>query len=98
MGSYLGFECWLARYRRHALCNELTRRTNMRNFKLYMAALLVVGFASFAWADGYDLAYKNSSEFPTTTTAPASSDKKLIFIAADNKWELYGATVEKLTG
>lgn len=70
----------------------------MRNFKLYMAALLAVGFASFAFADGYDLAYKNSSEFPTTTTAPASSDKKLIFVAADNKWELFGATVEKLTG
>lgn len=70
----------------------------MKHFKLYMAALLVVGFASFAFADGYDLTFKSVSELPTTTTAPASGDFKLIFNASDNKFEKYAATSEKLAG
>lgn len=70
----------------------------MKHFKLWMVTLLLVGFAGLAWADGYDLAYKDTKTFPVTTTAPTTGDQKLIFVAADNKWELFTATSEKLTG
>lgn len=70
----------------------------MKHLKLWLAVLMVVGCASFAFADGYDLTFKSVTELPTTTTAPAAADYKLIYVAATNKWEKFGATVEKLTG
>lgn len=70
----------------------------MKSFiaKLVVATLLLS--ATVALADGYDWAYKQVSEFPTTTTAPTSSDKKCLFVAADNKVECYAGNVEKLAG
>lgn len=66
-------------------------------FKLLaVAALLTI--STFAAADSYDLAYRSTNMLPITTTAPTSSDKKLLWDAAANKWKYYAATSEKLAG
>ncbi len=41
----------------------------MKNFKLYLAALLAIGFAGFAYADGYDLTTKRIQELPALASA-----------------------------
>lgn len=67
----------------------------------YLSKILLTGlvlFSTVAFADGYDLAVRNSKNFPVTTTAPTTGDQKLIYVATDNKWELYTATAEKLSG
>lgn len=55
--------------------------------KLFAAAVFVTGFAAVAFADGYDLATKNTKLFNTFSGSAATGDKALIFDASDNKWE-----------
>ncbi len=51
-----------------------------------------------AHADAYDLTFKPITELTTTTTAPATGDKKIIYEAATGNVKVYSATAEKLTG
>lgn len=70
--------------------------------KTLLKSLILVSFLallpSAALADAYDLTFKPITELTTTTTAPASGDKKIIYEASTGNVKVYDATAEKLTG
>lgn len=70
----------------------------MRYIKILLAISFLVFSGTIALADGYDLAYKNLSEFPVYTGAAASGDKTFMFDASANKVVYQDATALNLTG
>lgn len=61
-------------------------------FTMALAAMLVLSGPSYA--DGLDLATKNTKNFQTFTGAPATGDVEPIFDASDDKWKTKPAGVD----
>jgi hypothetical protein len=60
--------------------------------KLFSIILSLVFLTTFAYADGYDLAVRNTKTFPVYSGSAVSGDYFPFFDASDDKWKLVDAT------